>query len=248
MSDKSSAYKVLLSSKQKFDIELINLQFKSGIDVYEDERIPTVLCLKKSSKDYVGEKNIPIIKEAFDYLGSHNYEYFCFTNNDIIISDRYFKFINNTDYDCYPACRLAIQPIKTLNDPIVGSHYQCVGFDTFAIKTKWWKDNSYRFSDYIMGQPEWDVSYATIMRVHGNTFLVNDWPPSIFHIIHEAPWTTTESKSVENQWNRKLFFTNDKKYYDLWWKYVYQVPLTRGDNYWYPHDNEKQIEEKYFKL
>lgn len=230
-----------------FNFDLLNLQFRDREDEYTDPRIPTMYCLEHRSRDFVGTKNMPIIKEMFEVLSELQYDYFCFTNNDIIISDRYFNFINNTDYDCYPACRLAIQPIKTFDDPIVGSHYQCVGFDTYTVRTEWWRNNRYRFLDYIVGHANWDVDYATVMKIHGNTFLVNDWPPSIFHIIHEAPWTTTEKASVEKIYNDKLFATN-QPYYNIWWNYVYKVPLTRGGNYWYPHPNEKEIEKAFFKL
>jgi len=229
-------------------IDLVNLQFASGEDLYEDPRIPTKQCLTKMSKDIVGDKTMPIVKEFFDSLSDMGYPAFCFTNNDIIISNRLIELFLNSDYDCYPVSRLAIEPIESLDDKIVGSHYQAVGFDTYIIKTNWWKDHYNMFRDYIAGQPQWDVAFATIMKLYGNTLLVNDWPPKIFHIIHEAPWTTTAKDTPENKWNLSLFNGVDKKYADIWWRYVYNVPLKRGYNYWYPLPNERELEDKYFNL
>ena len=102
--------------KQFTNIDLYNLQFvDQTISGRLHDDFTTFRCLKETSKDYISgesKRTIPMLKELFDSLASLDYEYFCFTNNDIIISDRYFKFVDFTDYDTYPTSRLAIEPIK----------------------------------------------------------------------------------------------------------------------------------------
>lgn len=238
----------LLKLKAKFNLTLVNMQYKDGTDLYTDDRIETVRCLTRKSKDYVGNRSKPIVKEFFEYLGSTDYDYFCFTNNDIIISDRLFDFVNKTDYETYSACRLAIHPINSLEDKIVPGPYQCVGFDTFIVQTKWWSKNKDKFLDFIAGHPCWDVDYAVIMRMHSNSYLVNQWPPSIFHIMHEAPWTTSEHDSAESHWNNHLHYVVHEKYKKIWHRYLYGLLFKRGSNLYTPLQNEKELEDQFFAV
>lgn len=239
-----------LKIKQKYpnNIDLYNIQFKdTAIKGRDHTAFKPLRTMNKSSKDYiVGEskRTIPMLRELFDSLAALDYEYFCFTNDDIILSDRYFSFVFNTNYDCYPASRLAIHDINSLNDPITNEHYQVAGFDTFCIRTNWWKKNRDKFPNYILGTPPWDVHYATLCMKYGNSTLCNKWPPPSFHIIHGDE---AHNDSPELRYNNSLFWQPYKFDSDMWHNYLFTVLLRReGDNYCTPFPNEEELEKQFF--
>jgi len=237
-----------IKRKYPINIDLYNLQFNDrNIKGREHPDFKSLYKLKESNKNYiVGEskRTIPMLRELFDTLANLNYEYFCFTNDDIIISDRYIDFILNTNYDCYPASRQAIEPIQKLTDNITGSHYQVAGFDTFCIKTKWWTQNREKFPNYILGTPPWDVHYATLCMKYGNSTLCNKWPPPTFHEIHGDD---AHLPSPELTYNNGLFWKPHKFDSDMWHNYLFHVLLKReGINYWNPFPNEEELEKQYF--
>jgi hypothetical protein len=240
----------LVALKKKFPdvIDLYNIQFvDESIKGREHPDIKTLRVLTESNHNYIQgtPRTIPMMKEVFDKLADLNYDYFCFTNDDIIISDRYIKFFLETNYDCYPASRLAIEPISTLTDSITADHYQVAGFDTFCIRTEWWKENSDKFPTYILGHPCWDVHYATLCLRFGQSRLCNDWPAPTFHIKHGQGGDQYED--VLTQFNNKTYWQPHTFDVDMWHNYLFNVLLVRpGINYWQPHENEVELERKYF--
>ena len=239
----------LVKLKEKFPdiIDLYNIQFEDRAIVgREHPAFKTLYVLKESNKTHVpaSDRTIPLMREIFDRLAELNYEYFAFTNDDIIVSDRLIKFFQETDYDTWPASRLAIDPVSTLSDPITGDHYQVAGFDTFIIKTSWWKQHSQKFPNYILGHPCWDVHYATLCLRHGNSRFCNDWPPPTFHIKHDGG---TQYSSADLDYNKSLYWQPCKFDVDMWHNYLFNVLLVRpGQNYWQPHPNEAELEKLYF--
>jgi len=240
----------ILKCKEKFpSMDLYNVQFQdTSIKHRKHEAFKPLHVLRKSNQDVItapSKKIIPLMDELFDALALLNYDYFCFTNDDIILSNRYFDFINTTNYDCYPASRQAIQPIETLvNANIVGEHYQVAGFDTFCIKTTWWNEFRDKFPGYILGHPCWDVHYATLCMRFGNSTLCNKWPPPTFHIIHGDD---SHNDSPEKTHNFGLYWKPHKFDVDMWHNYLFSVLLRRpGANYMTPHDNELELEKQFF--
>jgi hypothetical protein len=239
-----------IKNKFKDNIDLYNIQFKNETQEFRNHSYFSLYrCLTESSKNYIvgdSKKILPMTKECFDRMSELNYEYFIFTNDDIIVSDRYINFILNTDYDCWPASRLAISPIKKLSDIVVAdNHYQVAGFDTFCIKTIWWKNNSYQFPSYVLGHPCWDVHYATLCMKLGNSTLCNKWPPPTFHQIHNSDWK--DAPCPETDYNYNVFWKPYKFDSDMWHNYLFNVLLKRpGINYCQPHSNELELEKKYF--
>lgn len=244
------AIESFLKIKQKYpNIDLYNVQFvDEQIKGRYHADIPTLRVLKDSSKNYIkrpSKKTLPIMNELFTKLSElDNYDYFIFTNDDIIISDRYIKFILSTDYDCYPASRLAIKSINTLSDSIYNEHFQVAGFDTFCIRSKWWQQNKDKFSPYILGHPCWDVHYATLCMRYGSSTLCNKWPAPTFHIIHGDD---SHQDSAERDHNFSLYWKPSKFDVDMWHNYLFTVLLRRpGVNYCTPHKNELELEQQYF--
>lgn len=245
------AIQSFLKIKKKYsNIDLYNIQFKdTSINFRDSKEFSILRCLDKSSKNYItgaSKKVLPMTKDCFDGLADLNYDYFIFTNDDIIVSDRYINFILNSNYDCYPASRLAISPIESLNDIVVAdNHYQVAGFDTFCIKTSWWKKYRDSFPNYVLGHPVWDVHYATLCMKLGNSTLCNKWPPPTFHQIHDSDWKNTPCP--ETEYNYNLFWKPFKFDSDMWHNYLFHILLKRpGTNYCQPHNNELELEKKYF--
>jgi hypothetical protein len=239
----------LLKIKEKYPdtIDLYNIQFEDkSIVGREHPSFKPLHVLKESNKTYVPEstRTIPLMREIFDRLTELKYEYFAFTNDDIIISDRLIKYFLETDLDSWPVSRLAIENIFTLTDPITGDHYQVAGFDTFIIKTSWWKEHSSKFPNYILGHPCWDVHYATLCLRHGVSKFVNGWPPPTFHIKHGGG---SQYENYDNDYNNSLYWKPCKFDVDMWHNYLFNVLLVRpGANYWQPHPNEAELEKMYF--
>ncbi len=250
----------LLKCKEKLldKIDLYNLQFKDGKDLREQEGFTTLKCLEKTSKDVCnGSKGLPIIKEMFDELANLNYDYFCFVNSDIIVSLNFFKEIeNNKNYDAYIGSRLAIEGknVKDLNfeiklndstSLIKNSHYQVSGFDTFTIKTEWWKKNRNLFPEYVYAVVYWDTHYATILLKNGNTYMQNK-KPTIFHIIHEDK---SSARCTEFSYNENTFNKQHHNDFVMWHRYFFEVLVRRGGNtnYLHPHKNEIELQKLYFK-
>ena len=242
----------LIRAKNKYpdNIDLYNVQFvDESIKHRLHPSFKLIRVLKETNHDYItrpSKRTIPMLKEIFDELANLNYEYFCFVNDDIIVSDRYFKFILETDYDTYPASRLAIEPIKTLNDEIIGSHFQVSGFDAFCIRTEWWLKNRDRFPTYILGTPPWDIHYATLCMKdsNGKSTICNKWPPPLFHLIHGDD---AHLPSPELDYNNGVFWKPYKFDSDMWHNYLFKILLRRpGANYQQHHDNELELEKVFF--
>lgn len=238
--------------KKEFnEVELYNLQFEDGKDLTEHNSFITLKCLKTKSGDLVQDaknKNLPTMHELFDGLANVEADYFIYTNNDLIISNRLIKMILEEQKNCYPCSRLAIENINSLDDKIIPSHYQVAGFDVFGVKTEWWKEHKDKFPHYLIGFPAWDVHYATVMMIYDNDCtLINKWPPCTFHIIHESPWKDS-SKIPERVWNENIFWNEHKDgICKIWNTYLHSILLRRPNNYWDPFENEKELERQYFR-
>jgi hypothetical protein len=234
-----------------FVLDLYNVQFKNDPSATLNDNFITLANLEQKSSDFVPNaknKHLPIMSEIFDVMSDTNCEYFVYTNNDIIVSNRLIKHVKETNRNCYPVSRLAIYPIQSLQDDIKYSHYQVAGFDTFVVKAEWWKQHKDKFPPYILGFPAWDVHYATVMMMTDEkTTLVNKWPPCSFHVMHESPWKA-DNTIPERVWNENLFWNSHKTSVgDVWNKYLFDVLLKRKDEYRKPFKNELELEKRYFK-
>jgi hypothetical protein len=240
----------LFKLKKQFDITLLNIDFKGSLDKEPNENIVFLPELTEHSSQYTNgsKRDLPMMHDMFnvlcDYSEKNDIDMFIFVNSDIIVSDRFIKHILNTDFDTYCAARLAISDIKTLDEqPKTISHYQVAGFDAYAVKTKWWKEHKEQFPKYIYAISGWDVHYATIMKQIGNCDFCNKWPPMLFHIMHEE---VSSHDSPELDYNKNILWNINKKDCDTWHKYLFNVLLKRGKNYWYPLENELELEKQYF--
>lgn len=247
----------LIKCKAKFrdQIDLFNLQFEDGRDLTEKEGFTTLKCLKRTSKKALGgDKHLPIVRDMFDELAALGYEYFCFINSDIIVSYKFFQEIFAESHEAYIGSRLAIEgDIKDLNfelklndetASVKNSHYQVSGFDTFTIKTDWWKTNRLLFPEYVYAVVYWDTHYATILLSNADTMMQNKFP-TLFHIIHEDK---SSAKIKEYYYNENMFSKNYAEDFSKWHRYFFNVLVKRpGSNFLTPHANELELQQLFFK-
>ncbi len=247
----------LLKCKNKFGdkIDLFNLQFEDGRDLKEVEGLKTLRCLKRTSKnDLEGDKHLPIVKDMFDELAALGYDYFCLVNSDIIVSYKFFEEIFSEEHEAYIGSRLAIEgDIRDLNfeiklndetSPVRNSHYQVSGFDTFTIKTDWWKANRDLFPEYVYAVVYWDTHYATLLLKNADTMMQNKFP-TLFHIIHEDK---SSARIKEYFYNENIFSKNYPQDFEMWHRYFFGVLVKRpGQNFLTPHPNELELQKIYFK-
>ena len=254
------ALQSLIKCKQKYpdNIDLYNIQFENGKDLTEHSEFKTLRCLKRTSKDVCnGTRELPIVRDMFDGLAELEYDYFCYINSDIMVSQNFFKEIFENDHTAYIGSRLAIEgeindltfSIK-LNDPmsspVKNSHYQVSGFDTFTIKTDWWKRNRNLFPEYVYAVVYWDTHYATLLLKNADTYMQNK-TPTLFHIIHED---RSSAQCPEFTYNQSTFAEKHNQDFIDWHKYFFEVLVRRGEhnNFLYPAVNEVELQRLYFKI
>lgn len=228
-------------------VDLYNLQ--SPDNLREEDNFETLPCLTRTSKDLVpnSKKTKPLIKDMFNGIGKlPGYDYFIFTNSDIILSNRFIKTIlESPEKDSFSGARLTIENINTLDETPTLVQYQVAGFDTFAVKREWWKLHNEKFPEYIYAEPCWDVHYATLFKRFGNSMFVNKWPAALFHIHHEIAWA---EMTPERQHNENMLFRKYKSDSDMWHKFLFSVLLKRtpAKGFYNPLPNEEKLENIYF--
>jgi hypothetical protein len=230
------------------DIELVNLTFTD--ENYELPMFTNKHCLQQIPVN-ITDKKIPFVNEIFDNLAEINADYFLFVNNDIIISNRYIKTIlSNTEYDCFPASKLHFTKLDSIDDnDSVPESLSVHGFDGFAIKSNWWKQNRGKFKPMLLSRAYWDTYFYAKCHLYGKSLTLNKPPAVIFHLDHKS--TSMEGESGNN-YNEKTFIEDKDQLPQRWFSYVQSVLLkrpTHNNILWYlPFDNEVEIEKQYFKL
>ena len=239
-----------------FDNENINydgfttlnrLQKKSNVfikEYFQHEGLKKEYDLKKNEIDN-NNRSLPSVKEIFDVLASTNCDYFLFLNNDIIISDRLFKLLDDS-FDAYPISRMHIYDIADLNEVPKLESYSVHGFDAFLIKKETWLKIRNNFEDFILGRFYWDTYFATMFKLFSNSKFYNQLPPLCFHIEHGS---TSSEKNIENYYNDDLFKRN-LLVQQLWYTYAYNAPLKRptiNECKWFqPLETEIAVEKQVF--
>lgn len=225
---------------------LNNLEIKSCNlirEYFKHEGLQNEYKLRKNQIDN-NKKELPSVKEIFDVLSSTDCDYFLFLNNDIILSDRILKEID--DHDSFSISRMHIFDIDSLSDIPKLESYSIHGFDAFLIKRQVWLEIRNNFEHFILGRPYWDTYFATMLSLLCKSRFINKLPPTCFHIEHGS---TSMSDSIESYYNEDVFKRNILINH-MWFNYVYSVLLKRptvNECKWYqPLENEDNIERSYF--
>jgi hypothetical protein len=220
----------LIKLKNLNDVNLYNVIFEHEDITYNNFK--TLNKLKLSSNTIIKEyfKNndltgstysqndiennkieLPIVKEIFDVLAATDCDYFIFLNNDIILSDRIFKQIDNT-HNGYAASRININDIEKLSETPQLLEYCVHGFDVFVIKKSFWLKNRDYFDNFILGRFYWDTFTATMLKLLGNSKFLNKLPPVCFHIHHP---NVSAQNNIENYSNINLRETFEETFENI---------------------------------
>lgn len=190
-------------------------------------------------------RKLPSVKEIFDILADTDCDYFLFLNNDIILSNRILKEMEE-GAECYPVSRMHIYDIESLDSVPKLESYSVHGFDAFLIKKITWLDIRGNFEDFILGRFYWDTYFFTIFNLFCKCKNLNKLPPVCYHIEHGS---TSSQDSIENYYNEDVF-KRRLLVKSVWFSYVQNVLLKRpeiGGCKWYqPFPEEKQLESQYF--
>jgi hypothetical protein len=229
---------ITLNSLRKKSSDIIHTYFQA-------EGLKNEYNLRKNEINN-NKKHLPSVKEIFDVLASTDCDYFLFLNNDIILSNRVLKEIEEDNFDCYPVSRMHIYDIDTLDDTPELESYSIHGFDAFLVKKNIWKTLRNNFEDLILGRFYWDTYFATLFNLLCKCKNLNKLPPVCFHIEHKS---TSNSDTIENYYNEDVFKRNTVVG-QFWFSYVQNVLLKRqavGKCKWYqPFANEIELEKRHF--
>jgi hypothetical protein len=213
-------------------------------EYFQHEGLTNEYNLRKQEIDN-NNNELPSVKEIFDVLASTDCDYFLFLNNDIILSNRIFKEIED-GIECYPISRMHIFDIETLNDTPKLESYSVHGFDAFLVKKETWLKIRNNFEDLILGRFYWDTYFVTMFNLLCKCKNINKLPPVCFHIEHNS---TSSDNTIENYYNEDVFKRN-MIIGHLWFSYVQNVLLKRptvNNCKWYqPYSNEDLLEKQHF--
>ena len=213
-------------------------------DYFQHEGLVNEYNLRKSEIDS-NQKELPSVKEIFDVLANTDCDYFLFLNNDIILSNRIFKEIEE-GIECYPISRIHIEDIDSLDQIPILESYSVHGFDAFLVKKSVWLEIRNSFEDLILGRFYWDTYFFTMFNLLCKCKNINKLPPVCFHIEHGS---TSMENSIENYYAEDVFKRN-LIIGHLWFSYVQNVLLKRptvNNCKWYqPFPEEPTLERQHF--
>jgi hypothetical protein len=236
--------------KNKFtNVDLINITFENEL-INFNNFINLPVLKQNSDQVFNFKKKLPYVNELFDVLSNLDYDYFIFINNDIIVSDRFIKHImNQTKYETFVASKLHFTKLDSLSDDAsIPDAISVHGFDGFAIKSTWWKENRNKFEPFFLGKPYWDTYFFTMCYLHSKCKVLNKPPCSIFHVTHNSDAMEDDELNIFNQQS----FSKDQNIPRIWFRYVYDVLLKRqefNNIKWYiPFEKEEEFEKQFLKI
>ncbi|HRO65816.1 MAG TPA: hypothetical protein PKU78_06340, partial [Candidatus Dojkabacteria bacterium] len=115
--------------------------------------------------------------------------------------------------DCAAISRMDIEDIPSFNNileqRVVPVRMEIAGFDAFVFSREWFlKYEKYLNNDFLIGKPYFDPVIAGLMVAFGGKYkIVNDLPPTAFHIHHGT--ASVDTACPERDHNQKIFEDND---------------------------------------
>lgn len=239
--DLNNREKFCIESLRKCKLKNSNVTLYNVINENDDINFDDFETLKIGH-----DKKYPFVNHIIDAVSETDNELIVFLNNDIILNNSFFKQIED-NIDVYPASRAHLHSLDSLDEELKVQSYSVHGFDMFAFKNSWWKENKHNFPDMYLGKPYWDTVYFIKGVTYGNFKILNKQPPVIFHVEHQSTACKDEDEYEDHNKNIAALTSEMNK----WWYYVQNVLLQRqtvGDILWWkPHPTEEQIEQQVFK-
>ena len=184
-----------------------------NVDVFDVQKpgikgmFKTIDLIPRHACDVIEEstKELPFVNDIFNIAADLDYDYFIFTNADVMISPTLINHILDNDITAMPCSRLDIMPgVEKITEPLTPIRWEVAGLDTFCFKTDWYKKHSVLFEDFILGKPAFDQHYAVLMKLFGgNDIIGNKNPAFCCHEFHGISAVTTEC--VERTFNLDQF-------------------------------------------
>jgi hypothetical protein len=230
--------------KQKHNIELYSFTFFD--EQFEINDFNN--CHNLQDIPNVTNRKVPFVNEIFDKLSDIDCDYFIFVNNDVAVSNRFIKEIERNNVDCLPASKLHFTKLDSINDKeSIPQSLSVHGFDGFAIRSYWWKENRIKFKPMLLGCAYWDTYFYSKCQLYGECITLNKPPAVIFHLDHQS---TSMEAEPGNAFNEKNFVEDEDNINTRWFSYVQNVLLkrpTHNNILWYtPFTNEAELEKQYF--
>lgn len=206
------AIEKLLELKNKnsnVDVKLI--QFKNEKEYYQN--VDNVKILDRSSSSILNtNKSFPFVNDLFDVSAELAEDVFIFFNSDIILTQKLINYVVNNDIEALGISRIEISNINSIKDQASIIRMEPAGFDAWVVSKKWWLKYRTLFKDMLLGRPEFDIIYTSLMILNSkNIHISNDH--LIYHIQHQTE-SFTRDVSYEFNCNQR-----DTLYKDLinWW-------------------------------
>jgi hypothetical protein len=225
------------------NVEIYNIAFEE--ELVKIQEFINLGVLTKSSIDLTGNKNVkkPVSNELFDILSSQDCDYFLFVNSDILVSQKTINIIKKAEYETYIFSRHEIKPISNINEPISPYKIEVAGFDGWAIKNDWWKQNKKIIPECIYSEVAWDNIMSLSIFPNSKSILCNkDF--YIGHITHTNNWSR---ETPEGQYNMKTWMSMP---ISQKWNYYLQSVLFKRQPFVYftqPLINEERLEKQILK-
>jgi hypothetical protein len=155
----------------------------------------------------------PLVSELCSALAAEarrrGSEYFCFTNSDIVFTQRAIDEMRGGGRDAYAFSRMEVDA-ETGEDRGI----TLGGVDAIATRPAWWLANAHRFRPFIVGESLWDQVYTSILLRHADAVLFN-MRPLIRHVMHPVVWSERGAFASYNGYLAAL----DSPYFSLWCEY-----------------------------
>lgn len=231
-----------LKSKNK-NIELYNISFER--EIYPTEGFIDLPTLSKKSHTYTKNESVkkPIANEFFDILSETDCDCFLFLNSDILLTQSAISLLNKGEYESYIFSRHEISDLNSIEESFSPYKIEVAGFDAWAVKTEWWKNNKNKIPTCIYSEVAWDNIMSLCLFTNSKSILCNK-QFLIGHLSHPIKWSR---ETPEGQFNLKTWYSLPLS---LKWDYYLQSVLFRRlpvGQYLNPLENEVELEHKILK-
>lgn len=203
------------SLRRLHGVDRVNLQFRHDSTPVAVDDFETLPVLTRDSRTATGAEGIrkPLLGELCSTLAreaqSRGATYFCFSNADILFSQEAITAVLSGDRDGYAFSRMDVDAVTGVD---LGMHLG--GVDAIAARPEWWLANAHRFRDFILGEPNWDQMYTSILLRHADAVLLNA-RPLVRHVAHPIAWVHHGAFADYNG----LLGALDSHYFTLWCEY-----------------------------